>query len=149
MLESGGPTINQAAALDAMLHMRDMFPVINTSNMLNAGFDPNTRVVIFVANLQLLPGEPSSAVTVNLVDNNGQSFNVPAEDVRLLSGCPAIWRLGSVRSKSWPTASSATLGLLGLRARGLPGLTRAIVSSIATIPPSLPSADDGPIAAPA
>jgi hypothetical protein len=85
MLEFGGPTINQAAALDAMLHMRDMFPVINTSNMLNAGFDPNTRVVIFVANLQLLPGEPSSAVTVNLVDNNGQSFNVPAEDVRPVS----------------------------------------------------------------
>jgi len=85
MLESGGPTINQAAALDAMLHMRDMFPVINSSNMLNAGFDPNTRVVIFVGNLQLLPGEPDSVVTVNLVDNNGQSFNVPAEDVRVVS----------------------------------------------------------------
>ena len=84
--------------MDAMLHMRDMFPVINTSNMLNAGFDPNTRVVIFVANLQLLPGEPSSAVTVNLVDNNGQSFNVPAEDVRpvgTLGVAQVIFRLPS------------------------------------------------------
>ena len=85
MLETGGPTINQAAALDGMLHMRDMFPVINSNNLLNSGFDPNTRVVIFVANLQLLPGEQASAVTINLVDNNGQSFNVPAEDVRPVS----------------------------------------------------------------
>ena len=68
--------------MDGMLHMRDMFPVINSHNLLNTGFDPNTRVVIFVANLQLLPGETASAVTINLVDNNGQSHNVPAEDVR-------------------------------------------------------------------
>jgi len=71
--------------LDATLHMRDMFAVVNSSNFLNAGFDANTRVVIFVANLELLPGEQASAVTVNLVDNNGQTFNVPAEDVRPVS----------------------------------------------------------------
>jgi len=71
--------------LDATLHMRDMFTVVNSSNFLNAGFDANTRVVIFVSNLELLPGEQASAVTVNLVDNNGQTFNVPAEDVRPVS----------------------------------------------------------------
>ena len=71
--------------MDAMLHVRDMFPVINSSNFLNVGFDPNTRVVIFVGNLVLLPGESSTAVTINLVANNGQSFNVPAEDVRPVS----------------------------------------------------------------
>jgi hypothetical protein len=61
-----------------------MFPVINSNNLLNAGFDPNTRIVIFVGNLQLLPGEQASAVTVNLVDNSGVSHNVPAEDVRAM-----------------------------------------------------------------
>jgi len=68
--------------LDAVLHLRDMFPVINSADLLTTGFDPNTRVVIFVANLQLLPGEQPTAVTINLVDNSGQSFNLPAEDVR-------------------------------------------------------------------
>src|SRR5262249_57929176 len=33
-------------------------------------------------NLQLLPGEPSSNVVVNLVDSSNQSFDVPAEDIR-------------------------------------------------------------------
>ena len=66
--------------------MRDLFPVVNSmNNLFNAGFDPNTRVVIFVGNLELLPGEQASAVTVNLVDSNGQSQNLPAEDVRPLA----------------------------------------------------------------
>jgi hypothetical protein len=39
-------------------------------------------LVIFVANLQLAQGEPSSAVVVNLVDANNQSYDIAAEDVR-------------------------------------------------------------------
>jgi hypothetical protein len=81
VLEAGGPSATEAAALDAVFHVRDFFPVIS-SNPLNAGSDPNTRVVIFVGNLQLLPGEQASAITVNLVDNSGQSHDLPAEDVR-------------------------------------------------------------------
>jgi hypothetical protein len=67
--------------LDAILHVRDPFPVFNSSNLLNEGFDQNTRVVIFVTNLQLLTGEPASAVVVNLVGSNGVSQNLPAETV--------------------------------------------------------------------
>jgi hypothetical protein len=40
-------------------------------------------VLVFVTNLQLNSGESASAVVVNLVDSNNQSFDVPAEDVRL------------------------------------------------------------------
>jgi hypothetical protein len=39
--------------------------------------------MVFVANLQLNPGETSSAVVVNLIDSSNQSYDVPAEDVRL------------------------------------------------------------------
>lgn len=59
--------------------MCDPFPIINSSNPFTTGFDRNTRVVIFVAN------QASSAVTINLVDNNGQSHNVSAEDVRAVA----------------------------------------------------------------
>jgi hypothetical protein len=86
------------AAFDALLHLRDLFPVINSSNLLNTGFDKNTRVVIFVANLELLPGEQASAVTINLIDANGQTHNIPAEDVRpvaTLGFAQVIFRLPS------------------------------------------------------
>jgi hypothetical protein len=79
MLEQAGPTGNQVVALDSVLFLRDPFPVVNSANLLNAVNDRNTRVLIFVGNLQLLPGEPASAVVVNLVDSNNQSHDVPAE----------------------------------------------------------------------
>lgn len=33
-------------------------------------------------NLQLLPGKTAASVTVNLIDSNNQSYDIPAEDVR-------------------------------------------------------------------
>ncbi len=81
ILEEFGPTANQAAALDAILFTRDPFPVVNSQNHLANVADPNTRVMVFITNLQLLQGEPPSVVTVNLVDSNNQSYNIPAENV--------------------------------------------------------------------
>ena len=84
LLDESGPSSNQAAALDSLLFTRDPFPVVNSANSLNLGVDRNTRVVLFVANLQLAQGEPSSSVVVNVVDANNQSFDLAAEDVRLV-----------------------------------------------------------------
>ncbi len=85
MLDQSGPALDQVAALDSLLFLRDPFPVVNSADVLNLGVDRNTRVIIFVTNLQLAQGETSSAVIVNLVDNNNQNFDVAAEDVRFLS----------------------------------------------------------------
>jgi hypothetical protein len=46
--------------------------------------DKNTRVIVFVRNLPLPAGAPASIVVVNLVDANSQSFDVPAQDVRIV-----------------------------------------------------------------
>jgi len=73
----------QAAALDSSLLMRDPFPVVNNSNLLNAGIDRNTRVTIFLANFQLGAGETPSSVVINLIGSNNQSYDIPAEAVRL------------------------------------------------------------------
>ena len=81
VLESG-PGTQQATALDATLFSRDPFPVINTANLLNPGPDKNTRVALFMTNLQLVQGEAPSSVIVNLVGGNNESYNLPAEDVR-------------------------------------------------------------------
>ena len=76
VLDETGPAADQAAALDSLLQVRDPFSVINPGNLFNPS-DPNTRVVIFVANLS-----PSSPVSVNLIDNNNQSHDIAPQDVR-------------------------------------------------------------------
>lgn len=72
----------QVAALDSVLHTRDPFSVIDSTNLLNPG---NTRVAIFVSGFQLGPGELASSVEINLVGSNAQTYIIPAEDVRLTS----------------------------------------------------------------
>jgi hypothetical protein len=81
MLEQAGPTSNQVVALDSVLFLRDPFPVVNLGNLLNPVNDRNTRVLIFVGNVQLAPGESPSAVVVNLLDSNNVSHDVAAENV--------------------------------------------------------------------
>lgn len=82
LLEQSGPTVNQAAALDALLFLRDTFPVAGIPEWFATSSGRNTRVMFFVRGLQLNPGESSSAVIVRLVASGNQSFDVSAEDVR-------------------------------------------------------------------
>jgi outer membrane protein assembly factor BamB len=82
LLDTTGPPVDQAAALDSLLFLRDPFPVINEANLLNSAADRNTRAILFVSNLQLLSGESPASVIVNLIDSNNQSYDILAEDVR-------------------------------------------------------------------
>jgi len=84
LLDSSGPALDQAAALEALRFLRDPFPVLSPDNLLNLGSDKNTRVVVFVNNILLAPGEGFPPVVVSLVDNNSQMFDVAAEDVRFI-----------------------------------------------------------------
>jgi hypothetical protein len=82
-LEESGPGQLQVAALDSLLFLRDPFPVMSM-DVLNTGSDRNTRVIVFVTNLQLASGDVASSVIVNLVDSSGQTYDVGAEDVRVV-----------------------------------------------------------------
>lgn len=88
LLDESGPAANQAGALDSVLFLRDPFPVVNPNNHFNLGMDRNTRIIVFVMDLQLAQGEPSSSVVVNVIDSNTLSYAVPAEDVRTVPGFP-------------------------------------------------------------
>jgi len=81
LLDTSGPATDQAAGLESAVQMRDPFPIVGGTEF-TVPADRNTRVTIFTANLQLLPGETAAAVVVNLVDSNNQSFDVMAEAVR-------------------------------------------------------------------
>jgi Big-like domain-containing protein len=82
LLDESGPAANQASALETWLSLRDPFKVQRSSTWVNLGADLNARIMLFAANLTLNQGETAAAVTVTLVDGNGQTFNVAAEDVR-------------------------------------------------------------------
>ena len=85
ILDESGPDPNQAAAFESSLFARDPFHVRSLADAWrDLGSDRNTRVLVFVTNLQLNPGESASDVKVNLVDSNGQINEVNAEDVRLV-----------------------------------------------------------------
>ena len=81
LLDATGPAIDQVASLDSIRFLRDPF-VVNGSDLLNLSNDRNTKVIVFVKNLQLTQGETASSVLVNLVDANNQNFDVAAEVVR-------------------------------------------------------------------
>ena len=82
LLDANGPAIDQIAGLDSLHLLRDPFPVFNGADPLNLGSDPNTRVTVFVKNLQLAPVETAASVIVNLVGSDNQNYDVPAENVR-------------------------------------------------------------------
>ena len=81
LLDQSGPAGDQAAAVDSILLLRDPFLVVNSASLFNPVSDPNTRLVIFVINMPIVP---ASSVLVNLIDSNNQSYNIPPQDVRLL-----------------------------------------------------------------
>ena len=82
MLDTSGPSADQVAGMDSILFLRDPLPVVNAADLFRQGSDRNTRVIVFVSNLQLAQGETAAAVVVNLIDGNNQSYDIPAEDVR-------------------------------------------------------------------
>jgi hypothetical protein len=48
--------------------------------------DPNTRVIVFVTNFQLLSSETPASVAITLTDANSVVHNLTAEDVRTTPG---------------------------------------------------------------
>ena len=83
LFETSGPVVDQAAGLDSLLSLRDPLPFVQSNRFIFSS-DLRTRVVIFVANLQLAPGETASSVIVNLIDSNNQSHDIVAEMVQQL-----------------------------------------------------------------
>ena len=85
-LAENPPAPNLVAAFDSILRTTDPFRVVNPANVFKNPNDPNTRVVLFVLNLELYVGETPAAVTINLIDVNKGVHNLPAEDVRFIPG---------------------------------------------------------------
>ena len=86
ILEESALDPNQVAAVDSFSFTRDPFLVIPLIELLGQGADKNTRVLVFVTNLQLAPNDVASTVRVNLVDSGGQTHDIGAEDISVVPG---------------------------------------------------------------
>ena len=86
ILDTSGPAVDQATALDSVLFLRDPFRLVNLLNWANtSSADKNTRLIVFAENLTLAAGEPPSTVTINLTDGNNQHFAAAAEQIASVS----------------------------------------------------------------
>jgi beta-glucanase (GH16 family) len=69
---------NRALALDSVLWTHGPFRITSTSNFSQ---DQHTRVMLLVANLDLVPGDGASAVTAQAQDSQGNIFPLTVENV--------------------------------------------------------------------
>ena len=69
---------NRALALDSVLWVQDPFSVTSNNNFSQ---DHRTRVMLLVANVDLLPGDDSSVVTAKARDGQGQIYPLIVESV--------------------------------------------------------------------
>jgi Calx-beta domain-containing protein/VCBS repeat protein len=85
LLEDPPAVPGQVAALDSVSSLRDPFSILSMIGLYPAA-DRNSRVTLFVTNLQLAPTDVASSVKVRLTDSNNQNYEVGAEDVRVVPG---------------------------------------------------------------
>ncbi len=76
-----------AIALDSPTMLRDPFALVNPFNF---GTDNRTTLMLFVTQLELLPGEDKSAVTAKFQDANGNVFPLQVEFVGSLPGVDGV-----------------------------------------------------------
>ncbi|MEP6742850.1 MAG: immunoglobulin domain-containing protein [bacterium] len=77
------PNTDRAIAFDSVTMVRDPFSIIN---LLNFSSDQRTRVMLFATNADLMPGEPSSAVTAQAEDALHLIYPLPLEFVGKVPG---------------------------------------------------------------
>ncbi len=85
ILEESGPVVSQAVVLSE-LFLRDPLTLTIPDFITPDRIDRRNRVIFLASNLQLNPGEASTAVVVRFIGSNNQQVDVQADDVRSVPG---------------------------------------------------------------
>jgi uncharacterized protein (TIGR03437 family) len=75
-------TSDRAIALDSVTMVRDPFELLTANNLSQ---DRHKRIMLFAVNLDLLPGESSSALTAQAEDSQHRIYSLPVEFVGKVS----------------------------------------------------------------
>jgi hypothetical protein len=79
-----------ALALDAVLHTRDPFPLVNEHYF---GADTRTRIKLFLVDMDLYNGETLSIITARAQDAQQRTYTLPVEDLRKVPDFPWLSQL--------------------------------------------------------
>lgn len=112
---------NRAVALDSVTMLRDPFPV---TTMFNFSTDRRTRVILFATNLELLPEEDSSVVTVLAEDSQHRIHLLTVEHILRV---PNLNGVAQVTVKLPDEMAGAGDVLVGISLRGAAS-NRAVIS---------------------
>jgi endonuclease/exonuclease/phosphatase family metal-dependent hydrolase len=72
------PNSSRAVALHSVRFSKEPFTVRTPVNLSS---DQRTRILLFAINVNLLPGETPSAITLRAIDSRGQSYDLAVEQV--------------------------------------------------------------------
>jgi beta-glucanase (GH16 family) len=105
---------NQALALDSVLGTQDPFTVASD---INFSQDHHTRLMLLVANIDLLPGDDSSIITAEAEDSPGHTVPLVVENVVKV---PSFEWITQVVVRLPDELANLTEAQVSVRARGLP-----------------------------
>jgi uncharacterized repeat protein (TIGR01451 family) len=77
----------RAVALDSVLMLREPFSL---ENVFNFSSDRRTRIMLFASGIDLVPGENSSAVVVQVEDSQHHVHQLVVEDIRKVPGFDSL-----------------------------------------------------------
>jgi len=105
---------NHAVALDSVLFTQDPFTVRSNNNF---SLDHQTRLMLLVANVDLMPGDTSSVITAEARDAQGQTYDLVVEDVEKV---PSFEWITQVVVRLPDGLRSLTEAQVSVKARGQP-----------------------------
>ena len=105
---------NHAVALDSVLFTQDPFTVKSNNNFSQ---DHQTRLMLLVANVDLLPGDTSSVITAEARDAQGQTYDLVVEDVEKV---PSFEWITQVVVRLPEELRTLTEAQVSVKARGQP-----------------------------
>lgn len=85
--------ISEPDSLRALANAPDKFGSGNFSKIKNRAFEPNSKVVLYVTNLDLMADEGANAFRVNVEDAQGRHYRFPVLDIQRLNGQEWIYAL--------------------------------------------------------
>lgn len=90
--------LSQSGSLRALATTRTNVSSRDLSKLGSQSFRSGSKVTLFVANLELMPGEGANAFRVYVEDENGRRFRFPVLDIRPVAGQPEIYALTTLLS---------------------------------------------------
>jgi hypothetical protein len=85
--------ISEPSSLRALAQSADGFGRENLSKIKRRAYSPNSKVVLYVTNLDLMEDEGANAFRVNVEDASGKQYRFPVLDIKPLRGQEWVYAL--------------------------------------------------------